>query len=68
MQATRRPGVISRNTGTVSAQAAIACGQRVRNTQPDGGDAGLGNSPDKAAWRDRLPARIEGVAAISARV
>jgi hypothetical protein len=67
MQATRRPGVISRNTGTVSAQAAIACGQRVRNTQPDGGDVGLGSSPD-AVWRDRFPPWIDGVAAISARV
>lgn len=40
----------------------------MRNTQLDGGDVGLGNSPDDVGPPTCLPARIDGVAAISARV
>ena len=36
------------SSGLVSAQAASAMGQRVRNTQPEGGLMGLGKSPGKS--------------------
>src|SRR5690349_9122336 len=67
-QATRRPEASSRKTGTLSAQAATACGQRVRNTHPDGGDAGLGNSAASTIVRGRFCKPIDGVAATSPRV
>jgi hypothetical protein len=45
MQATKCPGVISRNSGRTSAHSSIAIGQRVRKRQPEGGFAGEGTSP-----------------------
>lgn len=44
-QAETWPGPTDTGGGTVCAQAGIATGQRVRNTQPDGGARGLGTSP-----------------------
>ena len=54
-----------RSGGTVSAQAAIACGQRVRNTQPEGGSSGLGMSPCRT-----MPSRLalgSGIGAAASR-
>src|SRR5690606_12612233 len=47
MQALKWPGFTSSRGGTTSAHSFVAIGQRVRNTQPDGGLMGLGMSP----WR-----------------
>src|SRR6266550_9090652 len=47
IQATSWPGEISRNSGSMCAQASIAIGQRVRKRQPDGGLIGVGTSPCK---------------------
>ena len=46
MQATARSAVTGSRLGTVSAQSGMACAQRVRNTQPLGGEIGLGISPE----------------------
>src|SRR5690606_14430389 len=59
-----------RAAGCVSAQTACALGQRVRKAQPDGGDSGLGISPDSRmalAW-PWLACEKRGTAAIRARV
>ncbi len=56
------------NAGTASAHAVTAIGQRVRNTQPDGGSDGLGGSPDSRI-RDRRRAGSKlGTADSNARV
>ena len=47
MQALKCPLRTSSSGGTISAQASMARGQRVRKTQPDGGLIGLGMSPFK---------------------
>ena len=46
-----RWGSISRHGGTVCAQASIACLQRVRKRQPEGGEIGLGISPSRMMRR-----------------
>ena len=58
MQAARCPSPTTRGGGTPSAQAGSTQGQRVRNTQPEGGSAGDGGSP-ASRMRARAPRRIE---------
>jgi hypothetical protein len=65
--ATDRPSENRLNVGTVSLQAALAWTQRLRNTQPEGRSKALG-SPLSAGPFLRPLTRIDGVAAISARV
>jgi hypothetical protein len=67
MQAFRWPGATSVSGGTARAQSGIAQGQRVRNTQPEGGLAGLGCSPVRMI-RSALPPPIRGAADSSAFV
>ena len=66
MQALKRPGATSRSGGTVAAQASIAYGQRVRNTQPEGGSTGLGMSPCSRRRSRRASGSGRGDAASSA--
>ena len=51
MHALKCCGETSSKGGTATAQSPVAAGQRVRNTQPDGGFKGLGTSPDNGAPR-----------------
>ena len=44
-QATKCLGCISRNSGSTFMHSSTVKGQRVWNTQPEGGFAGLGGSP-----------------------
>ena len=68
MQAEKWPGDSSSSGGTVCAQASMACGQRVRNTQPEGGAIGLGMSPFNAMCRVGWSGSGLGLAASSACV
>ena len=47
IQAEKCPSPTVASGGTLAAQASIALGQRVRNTQPEGGFIGLGMSPSR---------------------
>ncbi len=58
----------SRSGGTDDAQAGIASAQRVRNTQPDGGEDGLGGSPGSNIRPRRLDGSSLGTADKSAFV
>ncbi len=68
MQATVCSGPTTRGAGRTLAQSAIAKGQRVRKTQPDGGFAGLGMSPWSTMRRRGASGSGIGAAAWSAIV
>ena len=74
MHAASCPAPTGMSGGTTSAQAAIACGQRVRKTQPEGGASGDGSSPASAVRAARASAAspraapIRGVLASRARL
>ena len=72
MQAFRRPGAhLVAAAARVCAQASMACGQRVRKTQPDGGFTGLGMSPLQRhvrALRSRVGLRAGGQQRVRVRV
>ena len=67
-QALKWPGEISTAGGTIWAQASNATGQRVRNTQPDGGLIGLGISPFSSTRSRRALRSVLGIAESSAWV
>ena len=74
MQAAACAAPAGSSGGTTSAQRAIAYGQRVRKTQPDGGASGDGSSPESALRAARASAAspraasTRGVLASRARV
>jgi hypothetical protein len=65
MQAFKCCGATTLSAGTRAAQSAIANGQRVRNTQPDGGLLGLGISPCSTMRRRAIwPGAADSSAAV----
>ena len=68
MQAVTCPSPTCRGSGTIRAQSGTACGQRVRKTQPEGGEIGLGMSPVSRIRLARRPGFGTGTAESSARV
>ena len=68
MHAARCPSPTGRGGGTPAAQAGSTNGQRVRNTQPEGGSAGDGGSPARMIRATRRAGSSVGEADSKARV